>query len=549
MESNRDNGSGMNSLGLTDEQMNSSTIFSKPEIEDKKPPKKQKKGFILRVLLAIFLIALLIGLTLFFNKQFGKNSGSSSASSAPETDKSTLVNIISYETDDLKSVEIKNEYGTFDFYYDKHSDEEGKHWYIKGISEEYINSESTELTVGDCANLTALMRRDAEPSFDYGFDTPKAVANVTLESGETYTLTIGKPFKNGNIEGAYAKVSEDESGVYVLDTETSEYLSRETVYYINSTAATAIEKTDSNSEYFGDSLEGFDYITLSGDNVTEDYRFEMYNRDNSSVKYRMTSPAVYNADDDTISNVLSIVSENLETGGVYEFQNGGLSDKLLKEYGLDNPCATLVYKVGKDTVTIKLQQSDTDEKYYAMTVNQDPVIYKVTRLSFDFLEYDCYRFVSSAVLLEDITGIKTVDVSIEGQKYEFGLKTTKSTNEDDEEEYTTTVKFDGKNIDYENFSRYYYYMLAVCPYVSDNSLMTERPEGAEEYVSVTMKHNSATDDDDITMTVFKLKNNKSRYYIELDGTPVGLCEIRFPDLLAANIDEVISNEKIGDTAE
>ena len=79
--------------------------------------------------------------------------------------------------------------------------------------------------------------------------------------------------------------------------------------------------------------------------------------------------------------------------------------------------------------------------------------------------------------------------------------------------------------------------------------MTERPEGAEEYVSVTMKHNSATDDEDITMTVFKLKNNKSRYYIELDGTPVGLCEVRFPDLLAANIDEVISNEKIEDAAE
>ena len=549
MESNRDNSAGFNSLELTDEQINSSTIFSKPEIEDKKPPKKPKKGFLLRGLLAIVIIALLIGLTLFFNKQFGKSSGSSSASAVSESDKSTLVNIISYETDDVKSVEIKNEYGTFDFYYDKHSDEEGKHWYIKGISEEYINSELTELTVNDCANLTALMRREADPSFDYGFGSPKAVANVTLESGETYTLTIGEPFKNGNIEGAYAKVSEDESAVYILDTETSEYLSRETVYYINSTAVTAIEKTDSNSEYFGDSLEGFDYITLSGENVTEDYRFEMYNRENSSVKYRMTSPAVYNADDETIATVLSVVSDNLETGGVYEFQNGGLSEELLKKYGLDNPCATLVYKVGKDTVTIKLQQSDIDEKYYAMTVNQDPIIYKVTRLSFDFLEYDRYKFVSSAVLLEDITGIETVDVSIEGQKYEFNLKTAKSTNEDDEEEYNTTVKFDGKNIDYENFSRYYYYMLAVCPYISDNSLVTERPEGAEEYVSITMKHNSATDDDDITMTVFKLKNNKSRYYIELDGALVGLCEVRFPDLIAANIDEVISNEEIEDASE
>ncbi len=52
--------------------------------------------------------------------------------------------------------------------------------------------------------------------------------------------------------------------------------------------------------------------------------------------------------------------------------------------------------------------------------------------------------------------------------------------------------------------------------------LTKAPGGISKYFSVKLVPSGS--DSAITMTVYKIKDNSARYYIELDGTPIGLCE-------------------------
>jgi len=528
----------------------SSTVFSKPNIEDKPIRAKKNGGFLIRIILAPVIIAALIIGVLLFNKYFGESGKLSSGEISSGETQSKAVVVTAYESDEIKSLSVKNESGKLEFYPDESGsdEEETSKWYIKGVPEKNTDTEATELTVSDCARFIALIERDFDSTIDYGFDNPIAEIVVTPKKGEPYELTLGKPFLLGSAEGAYAKISLYPDKVYAIDGTIAEYYTQSRLNYISPFLSTAIEENDDNTDYFGEGLEAFDYISFSGDIAKADFRFEMYGRENSSNKYLMTSPSKRFADETQISTMLSVVEQDLEGTGVYYYDEKGISDKALKEFGFADSSTSLEYKVGKDVVGLKICQSAKDEKYYAAILEGTPIIYQLPKRSVEFLGFDEVTFTSGSILLENISGIETAEFTIDGKKYAFNIEHKSEENDEGEKEVVTTVKYDGKTIDYEIFSKYYYYALAVGPYVSTTSLLDKRPEGAEEYVKVTLKHNDTVKDPDTTMTIFKLPDNDLRYYIELDGMSMGLGDKKYADMLQSAIKKVITNQDIEDAA-
>lgn len=540
---------------LTSDEIESSTIFGKPQTKASKPPKKRGLGMVARTVIALFVVAAMIAATLLVNRYFGKSKGSSGSvsMSSAVTSSDPTVYATNYKSDEISSVKLKNQHGTYEFYSKKNTDagdnDDALLWYIKGIDEKYINTESTALTVSDCASAAALMKQEYKDTTDYGFKNPTATAVVKPQKGESYTVTVGKVFKSSEISGAYMSVSTDQDHVYILSGEAAEYLNRERTYYISKVMPTAIEETKSNSEYFSDSLTGFDYVTVSGKAVEQTLRFELYGRENSTTHYILTKPYRYLVDSDKLETLMTLVREDLEATDVYYFNKDGVPESVLKSYDLLNPDYVVTYKVGNDTMVFKASQSKTDTQYYSVTVNDSKAIYKVGRGNFDFAEQPYTEFISENVVLENISGLRAMTVKMSGKTYRFELstKTVKSTSSDSsetEETEETVVKYGGKTLDSDNFSNYYYYFLAITPYVSEQSLKTERPAGASEYFSVTYSHQKSVGDPDLTLTVFKLQDNDTRYYIELDGVPVGLCETKYADLAFDNISKVITDSKV-----
>lgn len=534
---------------LTDSERQNSTVFCDPNVQNKKPP-KNKRGFsyYIPIILVPVVILAIIASSLWLYKNY---AGRDVTGSSESTTEAKIVNVTKYEETDVKSISLKNGNGTFDFYKKSRTvkSESGSAqetvWYIKDIKEKFTDTEATSLTVEDCRNCTAIMKQAVKKDNSYGFDNPDAEISIILNDGKEVKLTIGHKFNNSNLTGTYAKVSTDRDHVYLLSGEAADYYVSSTKDYISAKAGTMVKKTSDNAEYFDSTgvLQSFDYIKFSGKMAKYDYEFRMYGKENSSINYRMVAPYEYNVDNEKFVNVKAVITDNLETSGIYAFDNDKLSEKQIAKFGLDKPDALLSYSVNGEKVNIKLKQSKSDKNFYSMIVNNDPVIYKVTRNSFDFLEYDYCDFVSSGILLENIEGIKAIDYIIDNdKKYTFDIHSVKTKSDDSSEpEVQTKVKYEGKKINSDNFSTFYSYALYIAPYLTNDSLIAEKPSGATEHLKIVIHHNSDINDEDVVMTVYKLKNNKLRYYVMLDGKSVGLCDKAYVDKITDSMDEVIRN--------
>ena len=526
---------------LSDEEISSSTVFSKPTI-DTKIEKKKNVGIITKTIISAVLVIVLIIGTIIINKNLGKNDVTSSVSSNTSEalqGADATFSVISNDIEKIKSVEIENEYGTLSFY--KKQVDENKFWYIDGVQEIITNTDSTYATISDCADVKALIKREYDEGFDYGFNEPTAKVRVKLEQNE-YTFTVGKDWQNGSMTGAYLKVSGDEN-VYILPGTNVAYFTNDKKFYINTLVPTTIQKTDDNEEYFGTELDKFDYVELSGSKVEGGLlRFEMNSRESSTLLYKMTKPQEMLVNGDKVSDFVNMMREDIDATEILYYSGKEPTTAVLKNYKLDNPIATIKYKAGSDERVITLSQYEDGSKFYALKINTSPAIYEISHTVFEYLQNNVYEYASSAIIDDSITRSKSIVFDTDKKEYTFNLKTTKEKNEDGEETDVTSVSYGDKKIDFQNLSKFYTYILAIGPYVSENSILSERPDGTSKYFSVTITPDNK--EKPITLSVYKLKNTSQRYYLELDGTPVGLCETRYADKAYENIENLISGKPL-----
>lgn len=532
---------------LTDEEIAASTIFSKPTIITEAPKRKGESGnVIIKTVIAAVLVVVIIVSTVLINKHFGTDN-LSSTDFATSSDTSSVgdgtFSVVTNDIEKVKGVTIENEHGTLEFY--SKADGENTFWYIDGVPTALTNTDATYSTVSDCADLKALIKRDFEEDFDYGFEQPTAKVTVALE-GEKYIFTVGKDWENSGMQGAYLKVDGDQN-VYILPNTIVECFINPKRFYLNTLVPTSIEKNDQNEEYFGTELDKFDYVEFEGSKVDGGLvRFEMYSRENSTLLYKMTKPQKMIVEGSKVSELVLMMREDIDATDVLYFSGKEPTAAVLKNYKLNKPLATIKYKVGSDEREILLSQYEDGSKFYALKINSSPAIYKISHTVFEYLQNKVYEYASSALIADGIRKTEKLTFKTQKETYAFNLATTKKKNDDGEEEEVTSVTYKTKNIEFENLSKFYTYILAIGPYVTSNSILSERPDATEQYFSVTITPDSSSKDEPLELSVFKLKNNSQRYYLELDGVPVGLCETKYADMAFSNLQNLIDGKDLKD---
>lgn len=524
---------------LTADELENSTVFSKPNT-DCKPPKDTGAKLFLKTLVAIIIVAVLIVAIIFINSKFGTKNGSSYLSAASDvTSSDTTQYVEKAQVEDIRKVTLSNSNGTYVFTPEDGEEDDTLLWYVDGIAKKYCNTSNTELTVTNCAKIAYLSADKKIDGRKYGFDNPAAKVTVKHKDGE-YSFVVTEPFENSNMTGAYIKFDNDET-VYLISQSVSEDYIYDTTRYISTNVASAFTENDNNSDYFtGGELSSFDYFEYSG-NMAPDgtVRIVPYGRNNSTQLYKMTKPYNLNINANNITDILSILKTNIEASDIYYYSKNGIDAKTLKEYGLDSPDAEITYKLGDEIFTIKLKLSNKDDFYYSMLFNDDPVIYKVSSKTFPFLEYTVAELATETLVIENIDGLESVNLEYKGENYKFCISTVTTTTSDGEEDSDIAVKYNKKTIDSDNFRNFYYYMLKIGPYVTDNSLMNTRPDNITEYFTITFTPQESLEDPPLVLTVYKTENKK-RYYLELNGNPIGLCGTEYPDMVTDNIENLLT---------
>ncbi|MBE6881060.1 MAG: DUF4340 domain-containing protein [Ruminococcaceae bacterium] len=389
-------------------------------------------------------------LALVLTKPIDDTAGSNTSSGSEK------ISVLSYKTDDILSLTIKNE--TDEFTIDRLGSEK---WGTDGIPQEYANNDAYGNTMGKAGVIDAKMKveDDAEDLAKYGFNEPTATIAMTFKDNKFEPVNCVIGMKNLGENAWYFK-TEDSNTVYLVSDSSLKFAFSEELDYVQ--LATLVDSFDSENDIVN--RIRIERPDLANDLVLDKLEEETDKEFQSVyVSYAMSSHNNILADDekdmDIVYGMFGISASDVAVVKPTE------DDK--KKYGFDDPACVVTMVANEEEVT-KLYIGDalytveTDEEtgketkyvsgYYGMVTGKD-VIYVFLPDSLPWLtikpEDILYRlFLTPYIYYVDDVTVKDTD----GKEYEF-----KIIGDADE----SKIEYNGEVVNRAKFKDFYQYLLSA----------------------------------------------------------------------------------------
>lgn len=417
---------------------------------------------------------------------------------------------------DIKTIHVENKKGTLDVISNTPKGE-ATVYKLKGYEDYALQSGIPDKIANAAAKLdfSKVASQSGDKKSEFGLDEPRATVTVTYNDKTKAKFIVGSDAPQS--AGTYIQFG-TEPTIYLCDTETVSAfdlgLNDFMDLNINKTADTT-ENNDASS------------ITISGSGFDSEIVLKPNKDGKNAASFVMTSPSGGYANE----SEASLISGGIR--GLYadSVEMVNPSDDQLKKLGLLSPHAkiTAVYP----DVTVKLigSKPDGDGKVYIMT-DGGKVVYKL------FSEKAAWTATSYEKLLSDYVISPKMDslsgVTVKADKtYDFSLDTKTSTKTDDEgsetTSTTTTVQYNGKDVDLGKFTTYYDDLSLIKLSEKKSKSFSGSPE-----ISVTYTYSDGTTD----KAEFYAAGNEF-YTAVLNGKAVGSCYKADVVRIKNNIKDVI----------
>lgn len=388
--------------------------------------------------------------------------------------------------------------------------------YVKGFEKLPVESASLESLETELTKIVATQEiKSSGNDADYGLDKPTGTAAVTYYDGTKATLTLGSAAPQD--AGYYFRISGKE-GVYLVDSDLADALTRSSLSYIGTTlySAPAVKSDDEN----GNAV--LRDVTMKGPSLDREYSYRMSVEEDGSEftfsTYVLTYPYKRSTNTNTLGQSITGATSLYADAAVVPFPKA----EDLKKYGLDTPAITAQIHTAVQTSatkepsetsgesetitsfynvqehTLKLSQVK-DGAFYALVDDID-CIYKISASSLPWATLSYEDCVTSLMFLKDITTVSEMSFTYNGETHRFVL--THFPDEEDNEK-NMAVKMDGKTVTTDYFRSFYQVLMGV----DRAGAAPEEPKGSPE-ISFTY-----TDKDTKKATVIELFPYSASVYI------------------------------------
>ncbi|MCH5303528.1 MAG: DUF4340 domain-containing protein [Ruminococcus sp.] len=358
---------------------------------------------------------------------------------------------------------------------------------------------------------------------DYGFDKPRAVANITYDDKTTAVIKVGSNAPQ-NL-GTYVMFGSG-NAVYLCDTETVEKL----LYGINDYMSLTINEGASDT-----ASSEFKTLTLSGKHFKNTIAMKP-NPDTTHISnaYILTSPVSTYADD----SEASIISGAIR--GLYADSVAAVnpSASKLSKLGLSPAYAKLTAKYSDTTVDLIASKPDSEGNCYLMKTDSE-VVYKIAAASIPWVETSVEKLVSSYVLNPQLSGLSKMSVTCSGKTYNFDIKTTVTKTTDDNGEETsstnTVTSYKNEELTQGNFEIFF----------RNSALLTKADKSGKKAggsPALTIKYTYDKDRAIDTISYYKLSANK--YTVTLNSETVGTVYSSYVEKLISQAPQVAKDKEV-----
>lgn len=379
---------------------------------------------------------------------------------------------------------------------------------------------------------------------DCGLDEPQIQVDAVMADGSRFTYKVGAQVPNGNNDRYASCTLKD--GIYIVTSDYYDCFNTTILDYTDTGIIEAVEQSGDNDPYFNDStLIKFDSIEITGTNIENKIALSYSEDSSESLAYRITEPTLTYADDEKVSTIISPLSSGLSGSSVIAVNQTAAE---LKKYGLDNPYFRIKYSIKGISYDVSFSKPDiVTQGYYAVTVNDVPVIFEVSKSLAEFASWDLGDIRSSILYARNITTITKMTIDIEGKSTVYDIHydktieedeteaadTTDSTATNDDDDYVMTIINNNEAVDEDSFKLVYQHLILVRAY--DYLKAGEAAPNGESKLTITVK----TDDGRTDVLKF-VKYNERYYNYTING--IGDSLIRY-DTLDNIIDEYTRLQK------
>ena len=482
-------------------------------------------------------LALLLGVILIIvsttpeNSDSGNNSSLSSGitSSEEETDVNGYLAVYSFDDDQLRRAEVKNQHGEYTVTYVKEDT-----FSVSGIEEFNLNADTISdlVTASMQIYATKTIAEDPEDMATYGLDKPVAEIKFSYDTGESVEIKIGADCPSG---GAYAYVK-NSNKIYAVSKNWTSLFEYKYTHFIDMTVTEPLETDEDGNEievrvkkltFTGGGLKKPIILVENPEYIAEVERLENASSDEelgvtvNAAQFLFESPFAADADNNSYAgkqyDYFGLLAEDIYS------PNPTASD--IANCGLNNPTAAVEYVTAKATVKISLGKSfevDGKKYYYAMS-NQRKALFVVAASDFSFFEEDMISYISPIVVNVMIDEFKSMTAEYNGKKHVFELSG---------EDTDLVVRWNGKKMSTTEFrDLYQLVMLALC----EESVEPGQYSGdADLKLTYTYRGKERVD------TVEYVKVGTRKYMIRKNGSDLALCRSKYVDALINGVEKFVS---------
>lgn len=470
--------------------------------------KKNTVTLIVTVLVLVVMTVATVVLT-------GINNSEGGGSSAVSSDSPSSVarhKFFEFSKDDLKTVEIKNEHGSFIL--ERIKEESSSYLVLKGNEKEKLNSSAASSSFNYIANMTSakFVSSDSEKLSVYGLDAPVITVTAVLNDGSEHSLYVGGKTPDGSY---YANTS-DSADVYVVSTYAIEYFT---------VKRTELYPTDIFGKLEIASFNGFTLLRPDSHDIdiiklsNEEYE-EATNKAEANIKTQLElkTPFKYDVNGVYIENLVKAISELNAT----EVISDDTSEANLKKYGLDKP---MTFTVKNGNVTIFIGKKDSMANVYYVMLEGRDLIYTVSADSLYFVEEGANKFAYSMVGIVALKNVASLKIEGGGKSYEF----TCGDDFDNLEVFHGTTELPP-----EEFKKLYQQIFSA----TQNGL-ADGSHSKELHARITYNKKDGT-----KVVIEYYKVDSSRYYAEVNGEGIFTVRGDMVEKVLADCERILNGEII-----
>lgn len=496
-----------------DEYAQYETIFGDPAKKAPATAKNPNKKRIITIISAFLAVVVLAVGTFSVIKLIPKKNQDDD-----NTSSSAGISLLDVDADLFSKVTVTNKNGKFVFTSERKKVEKTESstestpeyetvWTLEGLDSSVIDSYLVADIFVGLEKLSATRKVTAMSLSDCGLDNPTYTLDIESEKYGKFSISIGNYSKDNM--GVYLKLSTKEE-IYLVPNDIAMALEFTAVDLADVTDIEILDIDNGELDNYlsESSLVAFDKLYVSGNNFKTPLTIGMNNDAflGGFMPYLITSPVKREAGD--LSSILSIFRNGVSADAAYAMD---VSAESIKKFKLDNPDIVFKIEVAGQSLTYKF--SKIDNQYCAMVTSKSKIIKKVSFENLPFIKFTSEDLYSPFMWLRAVDDIKEMTFNVGGKTHKFEIDYDHGENMEIDTDDTLKVKYNGKDIDANQFENFFKVVIGTQNTDFDVSKLKETPE-MKIVIKYIEKYNR-------TETLTFTRSSATTYQYALNGKETG----------------------------